>query len=126
MSRRSLCALAVILLPGQLIAGELQPPTAAQIASCSVDPVPKVPDSYFAKLKVTCADAREFLSKAHVVSERQWLHEYSHVAHGDRTGRLVLHDGTSLRWLIRPGGLAYLEFADGHKVYLVNCCLKLP
>ena len=53
MSRRSLCALAVILLPGQLIAAELQAPTATQIASC-------------------------------------------------------------------------LEFADGHKVYLVNCCLKSP
>jgi hypothetical protein len=126
MVRRALYAVAVIVLAGRLIAGELQVPSAAQIANCSVDPVAKTSNGAFSKLSVTCADVSEFLSKAHAVSEWQWLHEYSHVALGDRSGRLTLHDGTALRWMIRPGGLAYLEFADGRKVYLVSCCLKRP
>jgi hypothetical protein len=75
-------------------------------------------------LNVTCSDVTEFLGAADVVSEWQWLHGYGHVAFGDRTGRLILHDRTELRWMIRPGGLGYLEFADGRKVYLVRCCLK--
>ena len=126
MVKRALYAVAAVLLAGRLIAGEPQVPTAAQIANCSVDPVAKASNSYFSNISVTCADVTQFLSEAHVVSEWQWLHEYSHVAFGDRTGHLTLHDGTSLRWMIRPGGLAYLEFTDGRKVYLVSCCLKRP
>ena len=126
MVKRIPFAVAVVLLAGRLVAGELQVPTAAQVANCSVDPVAKTSNGHFSNVRVTCADVREFLSKAHVVSEWKWLHEYSHVAFGDRMGHLTLHDGTSLRWMIRPGGLAYLESEDGRKLYLVSCCLKRP
>ena len=64
---------------------------------------------------------REFLAKGKVVSASQWRHVYSHVAFGDRTGRLTLRGRTVLRWLVRPGGLAYLEWPDGRKTYLVRC-----
>jgi hypothetical protein len=126
MVRRTLCALAATLLAGRLIAGALQVPTSTQIASCNVDPVANVSKSYFSGLSVTCADVTEFLSQAVVVSEEQWLHNYNHVGDGDRTGHLTLHDGSVLRWLVRPGGLAYLESAKGRKVYLVRCCSKQP
>jgi hypothetical protein len=126
MVRRTLFAVAATLLASRLIAGELQKPTAAQIASCSADPDANGPNSYFSKLRVTCADVKEFVSQADVVSEEQWFHNYSHVGDGDRTGHLTLRDGSVLRWMVRPGGLAYLESADGHKVFLARCCLKLP
>jgi hypothetical protein len=105
-------------------AAEPQIPTDAQIARCSADPVPKTGDRYFANLRVTCDDVRQFLAQAHVVSEWEWQHQYSHVGSGDRTGLLILRDGTTLRWMVRPGGLAYLESSDGHKAYLVRCCLE--
>jgi hypothetical protein len=124
MDRRPLYAIAAALLSGRLIAGGLEVPAAAQVSSCSVEPVAKTSKSYFANLRVTCVDVMEFLSKARAVSEWRWFHEHSHVGDGDRTGHLTLHDGTSLRWMMRPGGLAYLESADGRKVYLVACCLK--
>ena len=63
---------------------------------------------------------REFLAKGKVISASQWRHVYSHAAFGDRTGRLTLRDRTVLRWLVRPGGLAYLEWPDGRKTYLVR------
>ena len=68
----------------------------------------------------------EFLAKGKVVSAAPWRHVYSHVAFGDRTGRLTLRDRTVLRSLVRPGGLAYLEWPDGHKTYLVRCCVEGP
>lgn len=108
----------------QAVAAEVQVPSAAQIAGCQADPVATASNGYFAKLRVTCPDFLEFLSQADVVSREQWLHNYSHVGDGDRTGRLTLHDGRELRWLVRPGGLAYLEAANGGRVYLVRCCLK--
>jgi len=58
---------------------------------------------------------REFLEKGKVISASQWRHVYSHVPFGDRTGRLTLHGRTVLRRLVRPGGLAYLEWPDGRK-----------
>jgi len=63
---------------------------------------------------------REFLEKGKVISASQWRHVYSHVAFGDRTGRLTLRGRTVLRRLVRPGGLAYLEWPDGRKTYLVR------
>jgi hypothetical protein len=119
-------ALAATLLTGRLLAGELQVPTAAQMASCSVDAVESTSNGYFRDLRVTCADVMEFLSQADVVSEEQWRHNFSHVGDGDRTGQLTLHDGSRVRWMVRPGGLAYLEFAEGRRIFLVRCCLKLP
>jgi hypothetical protein len=62
MDKRPLYAIAAALLSGRLIAGEPEMPTAAQISSCSVDPVAKKSTGYFANLRVTCVDVAEFLS----------------------------------------------------------------
>jgi hypothetical protein len=124
MIKQALSAISLVFLVKGVAAGEPLVPTAAQIANCSADPVARTSEGQFSNLNVTCSDVTEFLGAADVVSEWQWLHGYSHVAFGDRTGRLTLHDGTELHWMIRPGGLGYLEFADGRNVYLVRCCLK--
>jgi hypothetical protein len=50
----------------------------------------------FSSLRVSCDDVLEFLAKGKVVSASQWRYEYSHVAFGDRTGRLTLRDRTVL------------------------------
>ena len=124
MMKHALSVTSLVLLVSGVAASEPDVPTAAQVASCSADPVARTSAGHYADVKVTCSDVTEFLGAADVVSEWQWLHSYSHVAFGDRTGGLTLHDRTELRWMIRPGGLGYLEFADGRKVYLVRCCPK--
>lgn len=124
MFKHTLSFVSLALLVSGVAASEPGMPTAEQIASCSADPVAATSADHFANLKVTCSDVTEFLGAADVVSEWQWLHGYSHVAFGDRTGGLTLRDGTELRWMIRPGGLGYLEFVDGRKVYLFRCCPK--
>ena len=122
MARPALVAGLVALLCGGLLAAEPEGPSVGQIARCDVDPVEGAPSGAFASLRVSCEDVKGFLARARAVTEWQWFHEYSHVAFGDRTGRLALRDGTVLRWLVRPGGLAYLEWPDGRKTYLVRCC----
>ena len=54
----------------------------------------------------------------HQVGEEHWKHGYSHVAFADRTGQVTLKDRRTIRWLVRPGGLACLEFPGGAKMYL--------
>ncbi len=88
-------------------------PLATQIDRREVDPVATTSGGAFSSLRVSCDDVLEFLAKGKVVSESQWRHEYSHVAFGDRTARLTLRDRTVLQWLVRPGGLACLEWPDG-------------
>lgn len=121
---RTLCAAVVMLLGGSLLAAEPDVPSQAHIAGCDVDPVSGTPGGAFANLRVGCEDVVELLARARVVSEHQWRHEYSHVAFGDRTGHLTLRDGSVLRWLVRPGGLAVVEWPDGRRTYLVRCCAE--
>jgi hypothetical protein len=116
----------VVLLCGGLLAAEPEVPPTSRIDRCVVDPLVGTSGGPFASLRVTCDDVVAFLERAKVVTEWQWRHEYSHVAFGDRTGRLTLQDGTVLRWLVRPGGLASLEWPDGRKAYLVRCCGERP
>jgi len=122
MARPALVAGLVALPCGGLFAAESELPPVGQIAPCDVDPVEGTPSGAFASLRVGCEDVKALLARARAVTEWQWLHKYSHGAFGDRTGRLTLRDGTVLRWLVRPGGLAYLEWPDGRKTYLVRCC----
>ena len=121
MARRALLV-GVALLCGRLVAAEQEVPPATQVDRCEVNPAAGTSGGSFSSLRVSCDDVLEFLAHAKVVSESQWRHEYSHVAFGDRTGQLSLRDRTVLRWLVRPGGLAYLEWFDGRKTYLVRCC----
>jgi hypothetical protein len=125
MASRALLV-AVVLLCGRLIAAESGVPSATQIDRCEADPVAGTSGGAFSRLRVSCDDVLELLAHAKVVSESEWHHEYSHVAFGDRSGRLTLPDGIVLTWLVRPGGLAYLEWPDGRKTYLVRCCVDRP
>ena len=126
MARRAILAGLTVLLGGQLLAAELEAPPPAQIDRCEADPVTGTSGGAFSRLRVSCDDVLEFVARAKVVSESEWRHEYSHVAFGDRIGRLTLRDGTVLRWLVRPGGLARLEWPDGRATYLVRCCAERP
>jgi hypothetical protein len=126
MAGRTLYAVLVALLGGSLFAAALEVPPAAQIGGCEADPVARTSSGAFANLRVSCEDVVDLLAEARVITERQWRHEYSHVAFGDRTGRLTLRNGTVLRWLVRPGGLAFLEWPDGQRTYLVRCCGGRP
>ncbi len=123
MARRALLV-GLALLCVQLVSAEPDVPLATQIDRREVDPVATTSGGAFSSLRVSCDDVLEFLAKGKVVSESQWRHEYSHVAFGDRTARLTLRDRTVLQWLVRPGGLACLEWPDGRKTYLVRCCVE--
>ena len=126
MARPATLAGLTVLLRGQLLAAELEVPPPAQIDRCEADPVTGTSGGAFSRLRVSCDDVLEFVARAKVVSESEWRHEYSHVAFGDRIGRLTLRDGTVLRWLVRPGGLARLEWPDGRATYLVRGCAERP
>jgi hypothetical protein len=38
----------------------------------------------------------------------------------DRTGSLTLKDGTAVRWMVKPGGLATLSTPDEKTIYLAR------
>jgi len=76
--------------------------------------------AYFKDFKVERKDIEEVLCKWHRISQEHWRHGYSHVAFGDRTGKIKLKDGTAIRWMVRPGGLAVLTFQDGTVLYLAK------
>jgi hypothetical protein len=126
MIRRIQYITAAALLAAPVFAGEPKLPTAGQISKCRADPIAMTLNGYFSSFKISCAEVRAFLFKAEVVSEWQWLHNYSHVAFSDRKGHFILRDGSVIQWMIRPGGLGYLEFVDGRKLYLASCCMKRP
>ena len=84
------------------------------------DPVPESMPDTFKDFKVTAKDFTAILRGYVEVDKQRWLHRYSHVAFGDRTGHVVLEGGEKIRWLVRPGGLAWLEFPGGEKMYLVR------
>ena len=94
--------------------------TSVDIAQFSADPVPPYGDAHFASFRVTRADLNTILDTYHEIAPDIWLHHYSHVARGDRTGTITLKDGRIIKWLVRPGGLATLRSADGATHYLAR------
>src|SRR4029079_16934338 len=126
MARPATLAGLTVLLGGQLLAAELEAPPPAQIDRCEADPVTGTSGGAFSRLRVSCDDVLEFVARAKMVSESEWRHEYSHVAFGDRTGRLTLRDGIVLRSLGPPGGLSRPDWPDGRATYLVRCCAERP
>jgi hypothetical protein len=90
----------------------------ATITTFSADPVPPEPSGDFKDFRVDRADFIKILDSYFTVNRDQWLHHYSHVAFGDRTGTAALTDGTALKWLVRPGGLATVTLPDGTTLYL--------
>jgi hypothetical protein len=66
------------------------------------------------------AELGKILRTYRVIPKQDWKHNYSHVGLGDRTGTIVLRDGTKIEYMVRPGGLATLTFLDGRKLYLAD------
>ena len=90
-------------------------------------PVPSdSPNDYFRDFKVTQEDLATILKDYFQIHEDHWKHGYSHVAFGDRMGHVILKDGNSVTWMVKPGGLAWLEFSSGKRVYLVKEKTKWP
>jgi hypothetical protein len=83
-------------------------------------PDPVRPNTYFKNFKVDKADLVTIFRDYQVMPKQDWKHGYSHVGGGDRTGTIVLRDGTRIQYMVRPGGLASLTFFDGRKLYLAK------
>jgi hypothetical protein len=100
-------------------------PTVDTIASCAVEAEPEpLTRGGWQPPRVTCDNVLAFLREAKAVSKDTWFHNYSHVASYDYAGTVMLRTGDRVRWLVRPGGLGRLSFADGRELFLVRCCTK--
>jgi hypothetical protein len=113
-----------LALSHQAYAAENLLPTPDQIVSCSIESGPRLSKGAWRPPPVKCESLSAFLSSAKVVTKKEWLHNYSHVALADSEGILKLRSGSTIRWLLRPGGLGRLIFPDGGELYLVKCCGK--
>jgi hypothetical protein len=82
-------------------------------------PDPVRPDVHFKDFKIDRAALVKILRDYQVIPKQDWKH-YSHVGGEDRTGTIFLRDGTRIRYMVRPGGLASLTFLDGRKLYLAK------
>ena len=91
-------------------------PRAGDIVAFTADPVPVRTNDF----EVTKKDIKKVLRTWHQVSEEHWRGGYSHVAFRDRTGTIRLKDGTIIRWMVKPGGLAMLAFQDGTVLHLAK------
>ncbi len=93
-------------------------PKAGDIVKFIADPLPE--RTHFMNFKVERKDLEDILHTWYQVSQDHWEHGYSHVAFEDRTGTIKLKDGTTIRWMVKPGGLATLTFQDGTILYLAS------
>jgi len=93
-------------------------PQPHNISKLVADPIPA--KSHWPDYRISRQMLDEVLTKWHQVSADQWQHGYSHVAMEDRTGTIQLKDGTTARWMVKPGGLATLTLGAETKVYLAK------
>jgi len=93
-------------------------PKPGDIAEFKADPTPA--RTHFKDFKIERKDLEDILRTWYQVSQEHWRHGYSHVAFEDRTGTIKLKDGTAIRWMVKPGGLATLTFQNGTKMYLAK------
>ena len=93
-------------------------PDPQNISKFVADPIPA--KTHSPEYKITREMFEEVLTKWHQVSAEQWQHGYSHVAMEDRTGTFKLKDGTTVQWMVKPGGLATLRMGSGTTVYLAK------
>lgn len=96
------------------------PIPSADVAQFTADPLPHRGDQHFRDFKITRAELNTILDTYHEVSADIWLHRYSHVYGGDRTGTITLKDGRTIKWLVRPAGLATLTLPNGFTHYLAR------
>src|SRR5688572_22417172 len=75
---------------------------------------------YWSQLDTPIEEVRKSLSEFVAVDKDTWLHQYHHVSGGDQAGWIILPNGERIKWMLRPGGLAYVEYADGTQVYLAK------
>ena len=94
------------------------PPDPEQIVAFGVDALPST--THFKNFVVGQRELEEILRTWHSVSKDHWLHGYSHVGGGDCRGTVTLRDGTVVKWLVRPAGLAAFKYDQGQTVYLVK------
>jgi hypothetical protein len=111
-------------LSSQAYAAEPTLPTPEEIVACAIDSRPRTSEGSWKPPLVTCEMVSALLGGAKVVTKEEWQHNYSHVALADSEGILKLRSGSTIRWLMRPGGLGRLSFPDGRVFYLVKCCGK--
>ncbi len=93
-------------------------PLPKDISGFRADPVHA--GSHWPEFKIDRKAFSKILTDWHQVSYEHWQHGYSHVGNEDRTGTIELHDGSTARWMVRPGGLAILSLPNGHTVYLAR------
>ena len=93
-------------------------PSTPDIAEFKADPVPS--RSHWPEYRIDRKVFDRVLTTWHQVSRDQWHHGYSHVAGEDRTGTITLKDGTTIHWMVRPGGLATFSLPNGQTVYLAQ------
>ena len=96
-------------------------PGPSDISAFSADPIPESPfGHHFDNFIIKQADLETVLNDYYAISREHWEHGYSHVLDGRRTGILILKDGIDIKWMVKPGGLATLEFRDGTVTYLAR------
>lgn len=93
-------------------------PSPSDILVFKANPVP--PRSHFPKYKITRKTINEVLTKWHQVTKAHWHHGYSHIAGENRTGFIKLRNGTTISWMVKPGGLATLSLPKGKTVHLAK------
>ena len=116
--KTAILILTVVAVFPSLAAPEL--PACSSISEFVADTPPPAPSDHFRDFRIDRAALCEIMSSYVVVTRDQWLHRYSHVAFGDRTGTATVERGAVLRWMVRPGGLATLTFPAGEVVYLAR------
>jgi hypothetical protein len=88
---------------------------------------PLSPSSHFKDFKVTRKDFIQILKQYYCVSREHWLNNYHHISLKDGvTGYVEMKNGEKVSWLVKPGGLAWLEFADGKKIFLAQSLTNYP
>lgn len=100
-------------------------PAAESIDVFHPDPVRDI-DQQFRDFVIGLPQLKTILTESRQITRYEWHHNHSHVFGGNREGTLLIRDApklrslgtTRIRYLVTPGGLATLEFADGRKIYL--------
>jgi hypothetical protein len=94
--------------------------SSADVAQFTADPISIHADRHFVDFKITRAELDKILDTYHEISADVWMHRYSHVLGGDRTGTITLKDGRMIKWMVRPAGLATLTLPNGVTHYLAR------
>ncbi len=124
---RFLLAIVLTVMSGATaLHAEDRRPSPTDIKEFVADPIPALGSDYFKDFKVTQKYFNSILKGYFEVEEQYWKNGYSHVAFGNRTGHVTLKDGSKIKWMVKPGGLAWLEFPDGKRMFLAAEKTKWP